>query len=76
MLKELINENNIDIVPAGYMTTEQWAAQENESLGQIGNYLRKGVALGLIEMKKYRIKLATCVRPVPHYRIIETKKKR
>ena len=76
MLKELINQNNIDTIPDGYMTTEQWAAKENESLAQVGSYLRKGVSLGLIEMKKYRIKLATCVRPVPHYKVIETKKKR
>lgn len=69
MLKELVSDNSAEVVPKEWKTTREWAKIEKTGLVQTSNYLRRGVALDLIEMKKFRISLSGVVRPVPHYKI-------
>jgi len=69
MLKELLVGNSACVVPKGWKTTKQWADGENVQNCQASVYLRKGLSLGLIEMKKFRVLTGSSVRPVPHYRL-------
>lgn len=71
MLKELCSTKPSQ-VPKGWKTTKQWAKQETgdeNKIGMIGVYLRKGVMQGVIEMKYFTIKCGSRVMPVPHYKI-------
>lgn len=52
-----------ETVPEGRMTTKQWAQECGLSETQALLYLSRGVAVGRVEMKKYRIN----GKPVTHY---------
>ena len=69
MLRELVADKLIEKVPSGWKPTKAWALDEKTSEKSALDLLRKGVQLGLIEMKKFRIKTGDSIRPVPHYRI-------
>jgi hypothetical protein len=55
-------------VPAGWKTRVQWAKEWEISDVRAGVLLSKGVEIGRMEIRKFRIANAGTVRPVPHYR--------
>lgn len=69
MLKELVMKSSVEKVPKGWMTTVEWAKQEGLGEGSVGLYLRKGVAMGVIEKRSFMVDRSGVVRPVPHYRL-------
>jgi hypothetical protein len=70
MLRELVNR--ADEIPPGWKTSEEWAVIEKTSQRQVSILLRKGVLLGLLEMKKFRV-MRDVLKPVPHYRLTDRK---
>jgi hypothetical protein len=59
-----------DDIPPGWATAEQWAADCSMSREQAGRYLRAGMRLGNVDVRKFRI--AANKPPTPHYRIVDT----
>jgi hypothetical protein len=55
-------------VPAGWKPCSVWADEWGLSRERTSQLLRKGIALGRLEKRSYRIATAGTVRPVPHYR--------
>ena len=66
----ILSENNAptDIVPKGWLTCAQIAAQTGRPLPTIKHKLRALLDLSKLEVRHFRIRLKTVVRPVPHYR--------
>lgn len=69
MLKDIVMKSLVQKVPKGWMTTIEWAKQEGLGEGSVGLYLRKGVAMGVIEKKFFMVNRSGVIRPVPHYRV-------
>lgn len=57
-----------ETVPTGWKTSAQWAGEWKLSQDRAGELLRKGMEIGRMEKRKFRIASAGVVRPVPHYR--------
>ncbi len=57
-----------ETVPPDWKTRAQWAAAWEMSDVRTGVLLRKGVEIGRMEKREFRIAAADVVRPVPHYR--------
>ena len=67
----LLAENNAptDTVPPGWLTCAQIAAQTKRPIPTTKHKLRALLDLGKLEVRHFRIRLKTVVRPVPHYRL-------
>jgi hypothetical protein len=58
-----------DTVPPGWRTAKQIATQTKTPVPTLQNKLKRLVAAGKAERKKFRVQLAKNVRPVPHYKL-------
>ena len=58
-----------DVVPPDWETTQQIAAKTKVPVPTLQQKLKRLVAAGQAERKKFRIRLARNTRPVPHYRL-------
>jgi hypothetical protein len=56
-------------VPDGWLTTMQICEQLNQSRSYVARRLGERMKDGSCEMKTFRIRTGSIVRPVPHYRI-------
>ena len=67
----ILSENNAptDTVPPGWLTCAQIAAQTKRPIPTTKHKLRALLDLGKLEVRHFRIRLKTVVRPVPHYRL-------
>lgn len=59
----------VDIVPEGWLTSEQIAEQTNTPKSSLRKSLTQLIKIGRCEQKMFRILLNKNVRPVPHYRL-------
>jgi hypothetical protein len=59
----------VDVVPAGWHTVSEIAAESGKALVTTSERIRRYVKDGLVERKDFRIQLEQRVRPVPHYRL-------
>lgn len=63
-------------VPPGFYTVVQWAMMNQLSPVVARRYLSNGVAMGKVEIQKFRVRISDGrVVPVPHYRILTTRPK-
>lgn len=64
-----------DVVPAGWMTTEQWSVEcGNKSVQATRRTIQAAVKAGRMESQKFRIQNGERgLYPAPHYRIVEAK---
>lgn len=72
-LLEMLTEAVIggaDIVPPGFKSRETWQKEWGCSAGQAKKLLAAGVELGLIEMRKFRVKRVNGFGTIQHYRQI------
>lgn len=53
----------------GYFTVLQWAEKVGKSQSQVATLLRRLLAAGKAECRKYRIRTGEKIYPVPHYRL-------
>lgn len=69
----ILAENNAptDTVPKGWLTCAEIAAQTGRALPTTKHKIRTLLDLGKLEVKRFRIRLKTVVRPVPHYRLLK-----
>jgi hypothetical protein len=67
-LKELqrLLKDDTDVVPEGWYTIKQLQALWDMSSAE--RLVRRAVAEGMAEMKKFRIDVGAFVKPVPHYK--------
>lgn len=56
-----------DIVPEGWLTAKQLSARLGRSDSHGRRLIAIGVANGILDMKRFRIKFDGMVRLVPHY---------
>ena len=66
ILKE--QTRDVDAVPEGWLTAQQWGEKWNLSSNRTGELLKYAVEKGLCEVRKFRITTGAKVYPVPHYR--------
>jgi hypothetical protein len=68
---EILSKSTIvpDVVPEGWHTVAEIAAQSGKAIITTGQKIRIYVKQGIAERKDFRIQLETNVRPVPHYRL-------
>ena len=59
----------VDIVPRGWFTAAEIAANEKQSHVRTRKKISLLLQAGKIERRSFRIKLGKVVRPVPHYRL-------
>jgi hypothetical protein len=59
----------VDVVPPGWHTVAEIAAESGKALVTTSKRIRHYVKQGLAERKDFRIQLEQRVRPVPHYRL-------
>ena len=62
-----------DRVPPGWFTSEQLSKKSGRGIGAILQKLRKGIAAGKVEKRLFSVQAGSTVRPVPHYRIKDTR---
>ena len=60
-----------DVVPPGWRTARQIAAQTKTAVPTLQTKLKHLCNSGKAEQKLFRIKLARNTRPVPHYRLLK-----
>jgi len=58
-----------DTVPPGWMTIIQLSEKTKSAVATLQFKVRRLVAEGKAERKDFRIRLASNVRPVPHYKL-------
>lgn len=69
-LLTLLAEQEVDEVPAGWMTGIGWAGEWGISDRYARELLRRALAKNLVEKKAFRIKSGNGVRLIPHYKQI------
>lgn len=74
-LKDAISRK-AEVVPPGWLTSNQWAAKWKLSGTQARCLLGSGLELGLVERRKFRVQNGRRVCLVPHYREIPKKPRR
>lgn len=60
--------NQAEEVPEGWYTVKEMAQKINLSDSQTRKIVFKGIEMGSVETRKFRIKTALRAYPVPHYR--------
>ena len=64
-------------VPAGWMTTAEWAKEWEMALSNARLNLKAGVESGLIEAKRFRVNVGNRVAPTWHFRsVVKVAKKK
>ena len=58
-----------DVVPEGWMTTEQIAMATDKSKNTVLRMIRDSLARGAAEMKTFRVTTRRGPFPIPHYRV-------
>jgi hypothetical protein len=58
-----------EVVPPGWFTVKQLAAAQGKSECVISERIKKLVERGAASRRMFTIRLASKVRPVPHYRL-------
>ena len=58
-----------DPVPAGFRTAAQWSEEWGKSRVHAGKLLRRGVALGVVDVVRLKITNGQVTRATPHYAI-------
>lgn len=59
--------SNEDTVPPGFKTRAQWQKEWGCSSSHAKKLLNAGIEAGLIELRKFKVKLGNGVTPTPHY---------
>lgn len=65
-----------DPIPEGFKTSEQWAEEWGWQRGRAKRNLDKGIAAGVVEMRKFRIASGNNLRHVGFYRPAKSPPKR
>ena len=69
MLYEAIQSNEVERVPEGWVTCNQFSEETGKSVAQVSKILSKGVKENRVEVKRFKIKAGDRVYPVLHYKI-------
>ena len=68
LLRREISQD-VEEVPEGWRTCQQWAEAWGLSRPHTSTLIRNGVASGRVEMREFKITTTAGVRRVPHYRV-------
>ena len=61
----------VEVVPPGWYTFHALSNKNKIARTVLQRKLRHLVATGQAERKMFRVRLAKCARPVPHYRLLK-----
>ncbi len=70
LLRELkrATSDEPDVVPDGWHTAEQWAVIWQLSQSHARRLILSGLAKGMLEMRRFRVRTASRSYKTPHYR--------
>jgi hypothetical protein len=61
---------NVETVPDGWRTCQQWSEAWGLSRPHTSTLLSYGVSANRVEMREFKLQTPAGVRRVPHYRVI------
>ena len=67
-LKERVQNKNAVQVPEGYYTAKEWCDKLDASMTNTNLTLRRGVSMGIVDCKKFRVLTSRGLFPTPYYK--------